>query len=157
MTAKISKIINETAYAHFEVKDTGVGIPDDKLDSIFDSFSQADESVTRKFGGTGLGLTIVKQLVDLQNGSINVTSKENSGSTFSFTIPYQIGTTEDLVIDQSQLRNTKIEIQLPEMEILIVEDNDINRLYATNIIKRWGCNVDEAENGLICLEKLKTK
>jgi len=157
INARISKKINEIAYAHFEVTDTGVGIPGDKLESIFDSFSQADESITRKFGGTGLGLSIVKQLVDLQNGSIYVTSKENDGSSFSFTIPYEIGTTEDLIIDQTNKHERKIENQLTDMEVLIVEDNDINRLYATNIVKKWGCRVDEAENGLICLEKLKKK
>ena len=157
VNARISKKINETAYAHFEVTDTGVGIPTNKLESIFDSFSQADESVTRKFGGTGLGLTIVKQLVDLQNGSIYVTSKENEGSSFSFTIPYQIGTAEDLLLDQSNKSVKIIGGQLTGMEVLIVEDNDINRLYASNILKKWGCVIDEAENGLICLQKLKSK
>ncbi len=154
---RISKKINETAYAHFEITDTGVGIPANKLESIFDSFSQADESVTRKFGGTGLGLTIVKQLVDLQNGSIYVTSKENDGSSFSFTIPYQIGTAEDLLLDQSIQNLQKVGGSLPGMEILVVEDNDINRLYATTILKGWGCKIEQAENGLICLEKLKKK
>jgi signal transduction histidine kinase len=67
----------------FDISDTGIGIPNDKLQTIFESFSQADASVTRKYGGTGLGLTIVKQLVELQGGSINVVSKENEGSTFT--------------------------------------------------------------------------
>lgn len=157
VNAKISKKINETAYAHFEVADTGVGIPDDKLESIFDSFSQADESITRKFGGTGLGLSIVKQLVDLQNGSIYVSSKENVGSSFSFTIPYEIGSDKDLLTENIGQEQHSDEGMLTGMEVLLVEDNDINRLYALNVLKKWGCNVDEAENGLICLEKLKKK
>ncbi len=155
VNAKISKKINKIAYVQIDIKDTGIGIPDEKLEIIFDTFTQADESVTRKFGGTGLGLSIVKQLIDLQNGSIYVTSAENIGSTFSFTIPYEVGTETDLIIDARSENNRKRVNTLPGMKVLLVEDNDINRMYAANIIKNWQCEVNEAENGLICLEKHK--
>ena len=155
VNAKISKKINKIAYIQIDVKDTGIGIPDEKLEFIFDTFTQADPSVTRKFGGTGLGLSIVKQLIDLQNGSIFVKSEENIGSTFSFTIPYEVGTETDLIVDDQSENNLKRVNKLPGMKVLLVEDNDINRMYAANIIKNWQCKVTEAENGLICLEKHK--
>src|SRR6478609_3673173 len=83
-------------WVRIEVIDTGVGIPQEKLSTIFESFSQADASVTRKYGGTGLGLTIVKQLVELQQGRITVSSVENQGSTFIVFIPYGIGKARNL-------------------------------------------------------------
>lgn len=76
---------NDSYKLRFDITDTGIGIPQDKLQTIFESFSKADASVTRKYGGTGLGLTIVKQLVELQGGAIFVSSKENIGSTLLFT------------------------------------------------------------------------
>jgi PAS domain S-box-containing protein len=139
----------------FDVIDTGIGIPTDKLETIFESFSQADESVTRKYGGTGLGLTIVKQLVELQGGRITVESVEDQGSTFSVHIPYAIGSSEDIA-DHS--RNHIISTHrdsLKDMNILLVEDNDINRLYANSILKNWACKVDMAENGYVAVEKVK--
>lgn len=138
----------------FQVSDTGVGIPQEKLNTIFDSFSQADESITRRYGGTGLGLTISRQLVELQGGEITVTSTESYGSTFSFSIPYLLGNIKDIEKD-IKVPNKKITIRFPQSKVLLVEDNDINRLYATNLLKNWNCTVDSAENGLIALEKLK--
>jgi signal transduction histidine kinase len=84
------KEMEEIIDISFSVKDTGIGIPANKIDSIFDRFQQVDEDTTRKYGGTGLGLSIVKQLVELQNGKISVSSKSNEGTEFIFTIPYKI-------------------------------------------------------------------
>lgn len=140
----------------FEVIDTGIGIAEEKLDTIFESFSQADDSVTRKYGGTGLGLAISKQLVELQYGSISVTSVENFGTTFSFSIPYQQGENKDLIIEQQHSQETQHDYKtLESVKILLVEDNDINRMYAANILKKWSCKLDTAENGYIAIEKLK--
>lgn len=140
-------------YLRFEIKDTGIGIPKSKLKTIFESFSQADASVTRKYGGTGLGLTIVRQLVQLQHGTIKVSSEENEGSTFTVVMPYKIGI-KDLQINKDR-RSLNKSLQLKNASILLVEDNDINRLYAGSILKMWGCPFDTAENGEVALEKYK--
>ena len=143
-----------TCWVKIEVTDTGVGIPDEKLITIFESFSQADASVTRRYGGTGLGLTIVKQLVELQKGKIHVVSKEHVGSTFSVVIPYQIGKVK--TITQVPKQATKLKnINTSQLHVLLVEDNDINRLYAKSILKNWQCQIDVAENGLVAIEKVK--
>jgi len=140
----------------FDVKDTGIGIPKDKLTTIFESFSQADASVTRKYGGTGLGLTIVKQLVELQQGSISVDSEEDEGSTFKVRIPYTIGTVDDIAeISALDQKNNVQRNSLKNMHVLLVEDNDINRLYASSILKTWDCKLEMAENGYVALEKVK--
>lgn len=143
-------------WIRFEVSDTGVGIPPEKVDRIFDSFTQADESVTRRYGGTGLGLSIVKQLVELQNGTIKVESEENVGTKFTFVIPYKFGSEKDLIHPRGgSAKNKSVAHSFYNVNILLVEDNDINRLYALNILKKWHCLVDQAENGYTALEKLK--
>ena len=140
----------------FEVQDTGIGIPKDKLETIFESFSQADASVTRKYGGTGLGLTIVKELVELQRGSIQVKSQEGVGSTFSFTIPYELGSRDNIKGHLSK-GSPLLKKSLKDYSVLLVEDNDINRLYASSILKIWDCKIDIAENGYVAVEKIKNE
>jgi PAS domain S-box-containing protein len=140
----------------FEVQDTGIGIPKDKLDTIFESFSQADPSVTRKYGGTGLGLTIVKELVEIQHGTIQVKSQEGVGSTFSFTIPYELGSRDNIKGHLSK-GSALLKKSLKDYSVLLVEDNDINRLYASSILKIWDCKIDIAENGYVAVEKIKNE
>src|SRR6478609_5112119 len=114
-------------FMRFEVTDTGIGIPADKLSTIFESFSQADASVTRKYGGTGLGLTIVKQLIDLQQGTISVKSAEGRGSSFVVVIPYPVGSPKDIAEISNQARKSKTyRNSLKNLSVLLVEDNDIN-------------------------------
>jgi len=145
---------NEDVELEFAVKDTGIGIPKDKLAFIFEAFTQADKDTSRRYGGTGLGLSIVKQLAELQNGSVSVTSEEGKGSCFYFRIKYK--------------KNTKPVIKLPEhkngeykavkdLNILLVEDNTMNQLLAKKVLGDWGWNVDTAENGLLALEKIRSK
>lgn len=152
----VAKEQRGVCWVKFEVIDTGVGIPEEKLNTIFESFSQADESVTRRYGGSGLGLTIVKQLVELQNGKIHVVSQENVGSTFSAVIPYKVGKVS--AISQSfPLPGKPLGIKPnTSLRVLLVEDNDINRLYAKSILKNWQCYIDVAENGLVAIEKTKS-
>lgn len=139
----------------FAVKDTGIGIPRDKLQTIFESFSQADPSITRKFGGTGLGLTIVRQLVELQEGTIAVSSRENAGSEFEVKLQYQRGEPDDLP-ESARAPNNAHRFNLRGLRVLLVEDNDINQLYATSVLKTMNCRYDVAENGYVALEKLKS-
>lgn len=157
INCSIERQQRDTCWVRFEVSDTGVGIPSEKLTTIFESFSQADASVTRRYGGSGLGLTIVKQLVELQNGRITVRSEEHKGSTFITLIPYTIGKSAS-VVKTSQLDSAIFDNRSTrELDVLLVEDNDINRLYAKSILKNWECQVDIAENGLVAIEKVKNK
>jgi PAS domain S-box-containing protein len=144
-------------WVRMEVIDTGVGIPDEKLTTIFESFSQADASVTRKYGGTGLGLTIVKQLVELQKGSISVKSKEHVGSVFTVLIPYAIGKPGTISISSPKNARALKTAKTSQLFVLLVEDNDINRLYAKSILKNWNCVTDTAENGLVAVEMIKNQ
>jgi len=144
-------------WVRIEVTDSGVGIPQDKLDTIFESFSQADASVTRKYGGSGLGLTIVKQLVELQNGKITVTSKENVGSSFTVLVPYGIGRKGAVIQSSPKNERALKAVNASQLVVLLVEDNDINRLYAKSILKNWQCFTDTAENGLVAIEKIKNQ
>ena len=149
-----AKLLRGTCWVKIEVSDTGVGIPEEKLHTIFESFSQADASVTRRYGGTGLGLTIVKQLVELQNGKIHVVSKEHIGSTFSVVVPYEVGKVKTITQTLKPAQKIK-NINTSQLHVLLVEDNDINRLYAKSILKNWQCYIDVAENGLVAIEKIK--
>jgi PAS domain S-box-containing protein len=157
LTVSVIKKGKQKSVLQFDVIDTGIGIPKEKLNTIFESFSQADASVTRKYGGTGLGLTIVKQLVELQKGWIKLKSEEDIGSTFSVAIPYAHG---EAVSDKKKLplssRKRTDGLDLSRFTILLVEDNDINRLYAGSILKTSGCQLEVAENGLVALGKLKS-
>lgn len=156
INCQLERNTGKTQSIKIDVSDTGIGIPADKLNRIFESFSQADASVTRKYGGTGLGLTIVKQLVELQKGSITVNSIEEKGTTFSIVIPYTIGNTTELEEKASVFNKKQNELSnLKNLRILLAEDNDINRLYATSILKMWECTADIAENGYVALEKVR--
>jgi PAS domain S-box-containing protein len=154
ISCKSERNQKSTCWVQIEVADTGVGIPTEKLSTIFESFSQADASVTRKYGGTGLGLTIAKQLVELQNGKITVKSEENVGSTFIVLIPYS--KPKNVAKSKSPSKKKKGDDSSSySLDVLLVEDNDINRLYAKSILKNWNCYTETAENGLVAIEKLK--
>jgi PAS domain S-box-containing protein len=155
VTCSAERQQKDVLWVRFEVTDTGVGIPSEKLNTIFESFSQADASITRKYGGSGLGLTIVKQLVELQLGKITVTSEEQKGSTFIVLIPYGMGKSSTLTKSSSVSKSLFDNSKTKDLNVLLVEDNDINRLYAGSILKNWSCKVDIAENGLVAIEKVK--
>lgn len=145
----------------FEIIDTGIGIAPEKLDSIFQSFTQASASTTRTHGGTGLGLTITRQLVELQNGFICVDSELGKGSTFSFVIGYEIAENGEEIERNLKgihdVSNNKILQELNGINILLVEDHPINQMLAIKVLEDWGFNVDLAENGLISLDKVGKK
>lgn len=134
---------------HFMVIDTGVGIPADKQETIFSSFSQVNSSTTRKFGGTGLGLAISKQLVEMMGGRIWCESSEGRGAQFHFTVALEHG-------DEQKFRQPSeiISSTVKGLTILLVEDNEINRDIARFLLKKDRHRVIEAENGLKGLEIL---
>jgi signal transduction histidine kinase/HPt (histidine-containing phosphotransfer) domain-containing protein len=138
----------------FEVIDEGIGIDEDKLETLFDSFIQEDNSTTRKYGGSGLGLSIVKQLVSIMNGTIEVSSKKNSGSTFcvTLTLPTLASLTKEL-----KVHNTITNIILTHKTILLVEDNEINRHVIINFLQNSGCRVLIAMNGVEAIEIVKNE
>ncbi|MFP4096629.1 MAG: response regulator [Cyclobacteriaceae bacterium] len=137
------------------VKDSGIGISKDKLDTIFESYTQAEENTTRKFGGTGLGLTITKKLIDIQDGEMQVNSLEGIGSTFRCEIPYETdnSTASELIetIQEERL------ISLKGNYILLVEDNHANRMVASNFLRKMGAEVDFAQNGQEALEMVSSQ
>jgi signal transduction histidine kinase len=130
----------------FEVHDTGIGIPPQRTKAIFESFTQADGSTTRKYGGTGLGLTISKQLVEMMGGQVGVTSKINEGSTFWCEISFPKS-------EQSAL--PLLADSLHDKRILIVDDNATNRRILSEQVKAWGCIPTEALSGATALQMLK--
>lgn len=141
---------NEKVTLVFEVKDSGIGIPANSLNSVFESFTQASSDTTRKFGGTGLGLTIVKNLVELQNGTIQVRSKVGQGTTFSFTLDFTLPTGEPTI----QKADIVEQQSISHLQILIAEDNKINQLIIRKVIEDWGATVTIADNGQEAIKKL---
>ncbi|HNR18727.1 MAG TPA: response regulator [Bacteroidia bacterium] len=137
----------------FGVKDTGIGIPSEKLEKIFESFSQASSETTRKYGGTGLGLTISKQIVDLAKGRIHVTSEVGKGSEFSFEIRFKI-TSEPVAAKNNQQVSAN---DLKDIAVLLVEDNMFNQTVAVDTLNDLipGIKIDIADNGQIALDTLK--
>ena len=138
----------------FEVMDTGIGIPADKQESVFESFTQASSDTTRKYGGTGLGLTITKRLLEMQGSQIKLQSEPGKGSTFYF----------DLKLKRSDLKlgsdagsdKPVVTKSLKGTRILLAEDNQINVLLAKQFLKQWDVECDVAENGVIAVQLAKT-
>jgi PAS domain S-box-containing protein len=125
---------------HFAVRDTGIGIPPDKFEQIFERFTQVDASTTRMHGGSGLGLTISKRLVELMNGSIWVESAPGAGSIFHFTVAMDKAHNENGV-------SVRDDGELKDQRILVIDDNATNRLILKEMIQRWGAQVTEADSG----------
>jgi len=130
----------ETVLLQFTVRDSGIGIPKQKQESIFEAFSQGDSSTTRRYGGTGLGLTVSARLAALMGGRIWVDSEEGEGSRFSFTVR--------LSLSEGQVRTVgPEEAQLENIPVLVVDDNSTNRRVLDHLLAGWGMQVSLAENG----------
>lgn len=141
-------------HIHCAVKDTGIGIEEEKLSLIFDTFTQGDESTTRKFGGTGLGLTITKQLVELMGGEIQVKSKKGEGSTFAFSLMCEEGSPADL--PEVPVKSQDLDYRsLRGMRVLLAEDNQMNQFLATAILESWQMEVHIANDGEKAVQMLE--
>ncbi|MHC4269511.1 MAG: response regulator, partial [Planctomycetota bacterium] len=146
LSASLAEETELHATLRFAVRDTGIGIPADRMDRLFRSFSQVDASTTRKYGGTGLGLTISKQIVELMGGQIGVESEEGKGSTFWFTVVLEKQPPEQQPIELGHIENIRV---------LVVDDNDTNRHIFRTYLETWHCRVEEADSAEEAMEKLR--
>ena len=151
-TFKVISDFNETQIIDITVKDTGIGMDEAFIEKLFDKFSQEDESVTRKYGGTGLGMSICKELVELMGGEIAVFSKKNEGTTV--TIRLKMEKSSESELPQKETFDTDTSL-LIDKNILVTDDNEINRLLASTILSNYGANIFEARNGLEAIEIIK--
>ncbi len=153
VNVKVLKNEKENTFLEFSIKDTGIGIPEDKLHFVFERFRQAESHMTRKYGGSWLGLSIAKQLVELQGGTLFVKSKLKIGSVFSFCIPYKKSIIVQPVPEAIEKKyNIK---DLRKLKILLVEDNRMNVLLVSSLFSENKLKLEVAENGSVCIDKLK--
>ena len=153
--AKTIKTENNIVYIEFSVSDTGIGIPKDKLEQVFERFRQAESHTARHYGGTGLGLSIAKELVDMQGGEMTVKSQEGLGSVFTFVLPFS---TTPHTTKEEKSTNSEFDIhQLSSQRILLVEDNPINTKFVESLFAEYNISADHAEDGKEAIEKIKSK
>jgi CheY-like chemotaxis protein len=150
---KSNKTSDEKIELILEFTDTGIGIEEEKINLVFEDFTQAEMSTSRKYGGTGLGLSIVKKLVDLHGGTINVLSRKNHGTQITVRIPVLIG--DDKNIKTDLVTNLIIPEEIRRLKILVVDDEEFNRLLFKAILDRWGVKHSYASGGSEALDLLK--
>lgn len=159
LRAKVLEEAGNSVLIRFEVQDTGIGIPDDKLSTLFESFTQADLSTTRKYGGTGLGLTITRRLARMMGGDTGVESRLGEGSTFWLTV--RVTRSQGAALAEYDTKPSDTEAILRATHagarILLAEDNPVNQEVALELLQNAGLSVDTAENGRMALEKISTK
>jgi CheY-like chemotaxis protein len=136
---------------HFEIRDNGIGIPEEKQEAIFDSFSQGSVEINRTYGGTGLGLSIVKKILEVMGSEIYLISEAEKGSTFSFDLEFEKGIIDPVAIEINQ----NIEFS-NEKNILLVEDNKINQMITQKMLKRKGISCVIIDNGEDAIENVRT-
>ena len=151
LSASLSKIQGEHCEVCIEVADTGVGIPEDRQEAVFQSFEQSDKGVERNFGGTGLGLAITKKLIQLQNGTIGLESKPGYGSVFTVVLPFEI------VEMQYEAPQKDHDTGNLECSVLVVEDNKMNQFVILKTLRQWNISADVVNNGREALNILSTK
>lgn len=129
--------LKNTHQLKVQVTDTGIGIKEDKLDAIFEQFTQENMSTTREYGGTGLGLSISKQLCELMGGGISVKSSKNAGCTFTFTIPLTVDAQSSELVEAHSPADISEYVPIEDIRVLVVEDNEINRLITTQHLSEY--------------------
>ncbi|SEO29974.1 PAS domain S-box-containing protein [Duganella sp. CF517] len=134
------------ALLRFEVRDTGIGMTEQQLAQLFHAFSQGDQSITRRFGGTGLGLAITKRLIELMGGQIAVHSTPGQGSTFFFSLPF------DVLPERPEERRKPA---LGDLRLLVADDSRTSRQLIANLIRAWGWQADEVDSGAAALERFR--
>lgn len=154
------KISAHKVSIEFVVSDTGIGIPVDKQKQVFDAFSQSDTSTARKFGGSGLGLTITKQLIELQGGTLSLESKEGKGSKFTFSIVYEIASQSevDTILEPEKIKELDEvyrNLVPKKMRILVAEDNETNCLLIERALKKLGYDPVVVHNGREVIERMQ--
>jgi len=151
----IKSKVDDAIYIDFEVQDTGVGIPENKQELIFENFMQTEVGGEAHYGGTGLGLTIVQDLLELMDGSIVVKSEEQKGTSFTFDIPF--GYADDIVIDTIKKKGLTIDYdRLKGKRILLAEDNMMNQKLVIMYLKQFDLLIDLAETGLQAVKAVKS-
>lgn len=143
----------DQATIKFSISDTGIGIPATKIENIFDNFQQASSETSRLYGGTGLGLAIVKQLVQQQGGTVEVNSRINQGSTFSFILTFQ----KTKAQAETEINIEELDTEFKNIKVLVVEDIALNQLLMKTLLDEFGFERDIASNGKIAIEKLLNK
>lgn len=159
LAVKLLKTNANDIKVQFAVTDTGIGIAEDKIATIFERFEQAENDTARQFGGTGLGLSIVEKIVSLQNGSVKIDSTIDVGTTFTVVLDYTVATS-DYFKEQEMLAVAELEkekVNFGGYQILVAEDNKINQTLIKYILKQWNVKFDIAENGNEVLSKMKDK
>jgi PAS domain S-box-containing protein len=141
----------------FDIIDTGIGIPKDKLASVFESYTQAYTDITRRFGGTGLGLAITRQLVTMQNGEISLDSELGVGTTFTVKLGFKRGVVEEAATAEELIAELLEKRDFEGMPVLLVEDNIMNQFVANQVLELWNIKVEFANNGLEAVDMLKVK
>ena len=151
---KLVLLEDKKAELFFEVTDTGIGIPEDKLETVFESFSQGSVGINRKYGGTGLGLTIVKKLVETLGGKIKLESIVDKGSSFTFQLPFKVSDkpVESIIEEKNTIKKESI---LKGKKILVVEDNKINQMVSKKMLENRGVLCEIVDNGEEAIEIAK--
>jgi PAS domain S-box-containing protein len=152
ITCKVIADLPQKQTVEIAVTDTGIGMDESFANNLFDKFSQEDSSIIRKYGGTGLGMSISKELIDLMHGKINVTSKKGKGTSIAIVIDFEKGTIADLPFKEIVVTDTSL---LQGKKILVTDDNEMNQLVAATILQNYGAEITEAFNGAEAVEKIK--
>ena len=142
----------DSVLIYFAIQDTGIGVPQEKQQLIFERFTQANTNITREFGGSGLGLTIIKRLLQLQNSDIHLESEPGKGSKFFFSLRFKKSKSNTVREEKIQTFDKQ---DLKGISVLLVEDVVFNIMVADGMLQNWNAKVDIAENGLLAIDKMK--